>query len=223
MNIFNRFLAVIGLIIIALVGAFALIFPSWTLAFMHSAADIGHNLFGETTWVLRQIIRTIAAILFLGLMGLLIWLELRQPNQKTVEVTNASGGRVRVASNDIQQRLTREVENLNGVISAKVTVSARNKGIHTQTDAVIMPDADGAGKGDEIAQTIRSIAEQQIGVKLLTKPQVNVKIGKVKTNKLKDLLTPATANTSAGSTQSTSLPALPAETNTEKISPTPNP
>ncbi|MBU6361915.1 MAG: hypothetical protein KGS46_18030, partial [Chloroflexi bacterium] len=84
-------------------------------------------------------------------------------------------------------------------------------------------DADGAGKGDEIAQTIRSIAEQQIGVKLLTKPQVNVKIGKVKTNKLKDLLTPATSSISAGATQSTSLPALPAETSTEKVSPTPNP
>lgn len=206
MNIVNRFLAVIGLVILAILGAFALIFPSWTLAFLQSAADAGRNLFGETTWALRQIIRTVAALVYLAIMGLLIWLELRQPNKKTVEVVNASGGRVRIATTDVQQRLTREVENLNGVISAKVNVSARNKGIHTQTDAVIMPEVEGAGKGDEIAQTIRAIAEQQIGVKLLSKPQVSVKIGKVKgNNKLKDLLSPAAQSPAP----SAPLPALP--------------
>jgi hypothetical protein len=103
----------------------------------------------------------------------------------------------------------REVEAMNGVISAKVNVSARKKGIYTETDAVIMPDIDGATKGDEIAQTVRSVAESSLGVKLLAKPQVNVKIGKVKGSKLKEITnapaSTSTAITPLSSAEATSL------------------
>ena len=187
MNAFNRFLIVIVFIFAAVAGALALISPVTALLGVQLAANAGHGVLGELQPGIRLLVRLALAVLFLLVMGLLLWLELRRPNAKSVEVQRAQGGRIKLSVSDVQQRIGENIEAIAGVISAKVKVNARNKGVAAEIEAVTAPGLDPISKGEEIAETVRMVIEEQLGLKTSAKPHVTVKVGKQRSVKMKPL------------------------------------
>ena len=206
MNAFNRFLIVILLCVGAVIGALALISPPTVIWGIQWLANAGHDLLGELQPGLRLLVRLAVAVLFLCLMGLMLWLEMRRPNAKSVEVQRAQGGRIRLGVGDVQQRISENVEAISGVISARVKVIARNKGVGAEIEAVTAPGMDPIAKGEEIAETARTVVENQLGLKMSVKPHVTVKVGKQRAVKMK----PVTPRGSIGRIKPQAQAQLPA-------------
>ncbi len=180
MNLFNRLVIIIIFILVAIAGAFALITPAGAISAVQAAANHGASLLNfAPPGILRTIVRLLFAFLWLALMGILLWLELRRPNKRVVEVRGTDDGKVQLSTNDVQQKLTQSILNMAGVQKASVNVVAPSgKEIRASVEAVTDPDVDLSAKGTEIAALVRNVVEDQLGVKLSGRPQVNVKAGK---------------------------------------------
>ena len=187
MNAFNRFLSVILFLFAGVAGALALISPATALWGVQQIANNGHELLGELQPGIRLLVRLALAVIFLVLMGILLWLELRRSDQKSVEVQRAKGGRIKLSVSDVQQRIGENIEAIAGVISSRVKVNARNRGVAAEIEAVTAPGLDPITKGEEIAETARNVVEGQLGLKMFAKPHVTVKVGRQRNVKMKPL------------------------------------
>ncbi len=179
MNVFNRILSVLFMLIVAVGGAVALIAPAATLQMAQQLANFGHNLLGELPAGLRLVARIAMAGLFSLFMAVLLWLELRRPQAKSVEVQRAQGGKIKLTTSDIQRRIGESVSAVDGVRSTKVFVDARNKSVAARVEVVTEPGFEPVSKGEEIAESTRAIIEDQLGLKMFAKPHVTVQVGKL--------------------------------------------
>ncbi|HQV29486.1 MAG TPA: hypothetical protein PLG23_13500 [Thermoflexales bacterium] len=181
MNIFNKIFAIVTLIIGFVTGLIAILFPQTALAAINGlAAGFHTSFFPGTDGLARVAARAPLAITFALLVGGLLYLELRKPRSSTIEVSKATGGKVRVTTASVEKKLLDGVNAMPDVISAKVRVSTRGPSLTAYIEAVTPDTVDVLAKGDEIAAGVRAIAQDQLGLKMQDKPHVMIKPTKVK-------------------------------------------
>jgi hypothetical protein len=179
MNVFNRIFTVVGIVVLIVVGAATLISPATVLAFIQNSANlIRLNVFaGMTDWT-RFGVRVLAAVIFVLIMLGLLWLELRRPVQRTIEVGRySSGTTIRISTDAVESKIRDAVDSLGGVIGARVQATHRNKSVDLSMDVLATRDTDLVAKAEEIAAITRLIVQDQLGLKLYGKPQVTIKAG----------------------------------------------
>lgn len=179
MNVFNRIFTVVGIVVLIVVGAATLISPATVLAFIQNSANlIRLNVFaGMTDWA-RFGVRVLAAVIFVLIMLGLLWLELRRPVQRTIEVGRySSGTTIRISTDAVESKIRDAVDSLGGVIGARVQATHRNKSVDLSMDVLATRDTDLVAKAEEIAAITRLIVQDQLGLKLYGKPQVTIKAG----------------------------------------------
>jgi hypothetical protein len=69
------------------------------------------------------------------------------------------------------------VDNLSGVIGSKVKATTHSKAVDVHVDVLATKDSDLVAKAEEIAAIARMIVQDQLGLKLHSKPQVTIKAG----------------------------------------------
>ncbi len=179
MNVFNKLFTITGLIFLMVLGAVTLFSPSTTLSLLQNAADTIHtSIFANMPQTARFLVRALlAVILVLILLGIL-WLEVRRPAQKTVEVGRSNGGTtIRISTDAIESKLRDSIDGLTGVIGSKVLAQTRGKAVQVQLDVLATKDTDLVAKAEEISGLTRTLIQEQLGLKLHSKPQIVIKAG----------------------------------------------
>ncbi len=180
MNVFNRLFTIVGLIVLLAAGLLSLLSPSTAIALPQSIADsIRVNVFGTMPNYARFWVRFLAATIFALIMAGVLWLELRRPAQRSIEVGRSSGAgtTIRISTDAVEGKVRDKVDSLDGVIGSKVRAVTHNKSIDISIDVLATKDADLVAKAEEIAALTRVIVQDELGLKLYGKPQVTIKAG----------------------------------------------
>jgi hypothetical protein len=115
-------------------------------------------------------------LVWIGVLVGLLWLELRKPDFRSVQVMRSTGsGRLRVSTKAITDRVRQRVDSLSGIINSTVEISAQNKAIAVRLDVLSAHDTDLVLKGEEIVGAVRNVVQDELGLKLFAKPVVTMK------------------------------------------------
>lgn len=189
MNLFNRIFTILSLLIVALLVFSILFIPSATLIPWTSILFNGMDS-------VQAALRALVGLILLIVVLLILWLEFRRPGSRTVEVARSTSGRIRITTGHVEERIAEQVDAMAGIIQAKVKVTERDNAVVTHVDAVAAPNTDLVTKGEDIAAKVREVVQDQLGLKLLGKPMINIKTAKLKPVEA----TPVTPTPSTGST-----------------------
>jgi len=179
MNAFNRVFSIIALIILLVMGIFSLLAPNLITGIITSI-DAGiktlSNNTGEGWSPAEWAIRLLFTLVWIGVVVGLLWLELRKPDFRSVQVMRSTGsGRLRVSTKAITDRVRQRVDSLSGIINSTVEISAQNKAIAVHLDVLSAHDTDLVLKGEEIVGAVRNVVQDELGLKLFAKPVVTMK------------------------------------------------
>jgi hypothetical protein len=174
MNIFNRVVLVILLLVAMVLCTLVLVLPLSTLRTIAFQAGNLADLLERVRPIALLPIGILLALI-LDLAGvLLIILEVRRPAAKSITVEQTSGGEVTLSIASIADQLKTEVGQLPDVLQARPRVSAKRNGVVVELDAKIAAEAGVPEKAERIVETMRRVVEQKMGLKLVRPPKVNI-------------------------------------------------
>lgn len=177
MNAFNRIFTIVILAALLVVGVFVLITPAGFLGLMHAIADwFRGTVFAAYSDTGRILVRLILALIWAALLGVLIWLEVRRPGSRDIEIARYTGGSaIRISTDAVQDKVKEQIDAISGVLDARVRATGRNRAVELKLDVVVIKDLDLVAKAEEIAAVTRQVVQDQLGLKLAGKPQVAIR------------------------------------------------
>jgi hypothetical protein len=104
-----------------------------------------------------------------------LWLEIRRPRYRTVQVNRADGAAAEVTTETLTERLEYAVDALPGVVQARARVRSYGKSVAVTIEAEITPETPVAVTASKIAATVSQEAEAAMGLALRGKPKVHIK------------------------------------------------
>ncbi|MBX7212776.1 MAG: alkaline shock response membrane anchor protein AmaP [Thermoflexales bacterium] len=176
MNLFNKIFTIITLVLALITGLLALIFPQQALQAVNGlAAGFHTSYFPATEGLARTAARLPLAIALAAVIAGILFFELRAPRSSTIEVAKATGGKVRVTVSSVESRILQSVNAMPDIVSSKVRVATRGSALSANIEAETPDTVDVIAKGEEIAANVKSVVEEQLGLKLQGKPNVVIK------------------------------------------------
>lgn len=177
MNIFNRVFVIAMLGMLLVLGAFALVTPAGFLALMQAVAHwFRGTVFAAYSDTGRVLVRLILAIIWVALIGLLLWWELRRPGSRTIEIARYTGGStIRISTEAVQEKVKEHVDAIAGVLESRVRATGRNRAVDLRLDVSVTKEVDLVAKAEEVAAVTRQVVQDQLGLRLASKPQVAIK------------------------------------------------
>ena len=175
MNIFNRIVLVILLLIAMVLCSLALVLPLPTLRAIELQAGALADLLSRIRPVALLPIGILLASI-VDLIGvLLIILEVRRPKVRFIGVEKATGGEVQVSVASIVDRLKHEVDALPGVLKTKPDVSGKKGGVVIHLSVDIAAGLDVPIKAEQIVEATRQVVEEKMGLKMAKTPKVSLR------------------------------------------------
>ena len=175
MDVVNRIVVVVALLVLIPICTVLLLLPMTVL-------EVLRDQLAGLTYVLGRLIpwtRVAGGILFaLSLdiiLVLMVFVEVRRPSRKTTRVDRAAGGDVQISTASISDRLEYEVDQLARVLRSKAKVSARRRGVLVEVDVETASGVNVPEKAEQIVETVRRVAEDEMGLKLARKPRVRLR------------------------------------------------
>ena len=180
MNVLNRILIVVLLLLIMVFCSFLLVAPASAFTWVANWSDFLAWRFGAAEpysagWVGQKALGILFALALDIVLFFIIILEVRRATPKAIRVETTSGGQVQVSVASIADRLRYEVDQLAGVLRVKANVSARRGGVVIQMDVQTAAGIDVPERADRIVQTARLVVEEKMGLKLARPPEVNLR------------------------------------------------
>ena len=189
MNLFNRIFTIVSLLVLVVLVLSVLFISSQLL-----------NPFVTNLLTLMSAVeaslRALIGLVFMVVVVFLLWLEFRRPGSRTVEVVRSTGGRIRITTGHVEERIAEQVDAMSGIIQSKVRVNERDNAVVAHIDVVAAPNLDLVTKGEDIAAKTREVVQDQLGLKLAGKPQITIKTSKVKPVDVTPVNTSNTGSTS---------------------------
>ena len=161
MNLFNRVLAVLcllGLIVALIAGIFQL---TLTVDTLHNALNGVMSLavaYPVAFWAVS------AVLLFAAI--LLLILEFRRSQLRTVRVQQGSGSIVELSVESVIDSLQYHVAQVPGVRAVEPRVTGRGASISVFLDLETEPDIELPAKSEEIVQLVHELVESRLGLRL---------------------------------------------------------
>lgn len=161
MNIFNRVVMVILLLMALVVSVVFTIIPDRLLDLVSNAVSV----LAQSVQMARLV------FVFIGIGFILLWfllliLELWRPPRRTVRVEKVSGGRAEMTVDAIAQRVVYRVDQLADVVNVKPRIRAGRGGVDIDLDLETTPDIDVPIKTEEVCAIVRDVIEERMGLKL---------------------------------------------------------
>jgi len=173
MNVFNRIVALLVLVLSIPVLAFMMVMvalPGPTISALQGFLTNLTNL----TLTVRMVVIAVGAVLILVALGL-IWMEVRPAPRQTVRVRQVEGGQAAISIESIAQSLTHNVSELADVIRVNPKITSRGKSVDVTLDVETVPDVNVPAKTAEVVNVVRDLIEQRMGL-TLHKTAVNIHI-----------------------------------------------
>lgn len=166
MNVLNRVIAIVLLVIIAALMA-ALIYIAAVMpeAAIQTVGNAVNSLQGNLTFLNKVIFFVVTGLILLAAL-LLLWLEVRRPQVRAIQVQDVSGGEARVTIDSIVQRLEYNISRLQDVTAVKPYVTGRGNGVEVLLSLQTTPEIDIPMKTEEVVQAAREVIETQMGLRL---------------------------------------------------------
>lgn len=177
MNLFNRIVIVVLLFALLATTLLSLLVPRTLLAILRASLDQieatipFYNIFSGIYWAYLG-----GWLGMLLLCLLLLWLELRRPRRKAVEVPGTEGRRMEVSVKSIAQQLQNSLGGVADVSRVRPRVVSRGRKVDIFLDMQVHPAVELPGKTEEVTQLARAVVEEQMGIKV-GKVRVNMQYG----------------------------------------------
>jgi len=165
MNLFNRVVLTILLLILLAIAVFALLVPGTLLGALRDGvtglytAVVPYRITSGAFWAYLG-----SGVGIIALCVLFLWLELRPQRRKAVEVADSEGRMIQVSVKAITQRLQSALAGVADVKRAKPTVISRGKKADVNLEVEVDPATDLRFKTQEITQLAREVIQDQLGV-----------------------------------------------------------
>ena len=178
MNVVNRLLIILLILIIIVLTAVIVIAPQQTVQVGQQALTAAGQWIDfwqrPQYWPLFASGRVIIGGALVLLCLFLLWLELRKPRQRTIQVQQVAGGEASIAVDSIAQRLEYNIDQLPDVVKVSPRINSRGRGVDVNLVLETSPDVDIPMKTDEVLQVTREVVEERMGLKL-GKVEVQIK------------------------------------------------
>ncbi|MCD6518705.1 MAG: alkaline shock response membrane anchor protein AmaP [Anaerolineae bacterium] len=171
MNVFNRIIMVIGILLWIVLLFFVAIRPLDAVAFARAQLDCFEKGIFEDQFF-STFLMSIGAIELVLIV--LLWLELRRTRRKTVWIKTKGGGRAQLGIQSISQSLEYRIDELPGVRKVQAHVLSRGKDVKVRIDLDTSPSVNIPVLTDQIVDLCRDIVEKQLGVKIHGKVEVYI-------------------------------------------------
>lgn len=169
MNVFNRVVMVLLIILILIGTLVAVVMPfaviDFLIRFLETLRVALETTFATAPllFLVGQIAVGLAAVI---ICGVLLVLELRRGRPATVQIVTAEGGRANIVLDSVAMRLAYHLDQLADVISVTPRVRAKGNVINVELDVETSPDVEVPMKTQEILHVTREVIEERMGLKL---------------------------------------------------------
>ncbi|HDQ71237.1 MAG TPA: hypothetical protein ENN19_03955 [Chloroflexi bacterium] len=175
MNTLNRVVLVIFLLLSIVVCTLTLVAPLPVLALVVDQGEGVLNFLERLQWYVRVPVGIVIALILDTIFVLLIFLEVRKPSRKSIQVEKTEGGEVQISVASIADRLHYEVDQLPGVLRVMPKVSGKRGGVVVELDVETSAKISVPDKSAEILDVAREVVEDKMGLKLAQPPRVNLR------------------------------------------------
>jgi hypothetical protein len=176
-NIFNRIMMVLAILVVFVVGTIGLVVPEQSLAVIKAVVDATLHTLGrirpEFILPFRALLILCAVLLDLLLIGVLVS-EVRGPARRSIPVQKISGGTVSVTIESLAERLQYHLDQLADVISVKAKITPRGKSVDLELDIQTGADVNVPEKAEQVLEVARQVIEDKMGLKLARQPRVYI-------------------------------------------------
>ena len=175
MNVFNRVVLVVLLLIAIPVCTVALVFPLPILKAVGEQVAALANFLNSLQVYVRLPLGILFALALAIIFILFLVLELRRPRAKAIRVRQVAGGDVLVGAGSIADGIKYEVDQLVGILHTRPKVSGKRNGVILELDADIASGTEVPQKAEQIVEAARRVVEERMGLKLARPPKVNLR------------------------------------------------
>lgn len=172
MNVFNRIVMVLAIIVCLVVLAVLMVFHLDTIAVARGYLDVAEKgLYDSQFYTI--FIAACGVLLFLLLI--LLWLELRRPRRRTVQIKTATGSNAQLGIQSVSQSLEYRIDELAGVRKVQSHIVSRGHNVDVTIDLDTSPSVNIPVLTDQIVGLSRDIIESQLGIKIHGPVKVNIR------------------------------------------------
>ncbi len=177
MNVFNRSMMILVILVVFFVLTIGLFVPFESLAVIGgvvgSTLRTMNRIRPEFLLPFRALLILCAVLLDVLLIGLLA-LEIRGPARHTLRVAKVGGGEVSVTAESLAERIQYHVDQLADVINVQVKVAPRGGGVDLDLNIQTGADVNVPEKAEQVLEVTRQVVEDKMGLKLARKPRINI-------------------------------------------------
>jgi hypothetical protein len=178
MNVFNRLVVLVLLVLIILATALIVIVPQETLRLTAATFDWLRQGAADYIKSNDRLLFAAGRVIVGGVIVLaclvLIWLELRRPRKRTIRTQKMAGGEALITVDSIEQRLAYNIDQLPDVIKVTPRIDGKGRGVDVDLLLETSPDIDVPMKTEEVLEVTREVIGERMGLKL-GKVQVKIK------------------------------------------------
>ena len=176
MNVFNRIMMILVILVVFIAVTIGLVVPVESLAVIGGVAGSVlrtlNRIRPEFLLPFRALL-ILCAILIDVLLVALLFLEVRGPRH-TIRVAKVGGGQVSVTAESLAERIQYHVDQLADVIKVQVKVAPRGGGVDLDLNIQTGADVNVPEKAEQILEVTRQVVEDKMGLKLGRKPRINI-------------------------------------------------
>jgi hypothetical protein len=202
MNIFNRVLVVLHILLLIALLIAAVIRPNTVLGRSLDAVQQAQSAL-QLYWPTSYVVFLAAAVLVVFLLIMLLWLELRPQSSNKVLIRNRDGAQTEVSTASLAESLRRSIDEIPDVFKVKCIVHGRRSGLDILLNLETTPEIDIPSKMQEVSQSARGLVEGKMGLKVANiKVQIkNAPYGSAKAPRVEPVTAPPLPSPDSVSTE----------------------
>lgn len=179
MNLINRLIIILALIVALVIVTAACLFPDFFIQQLVIFADRMERVEPRIMLQDRLILIAIAAVVDLVLI-LFLLLQFRRSAPKSVRIQRVEDGTALLSADSIQKRLAFYIDGLPEVVNVQPKVRIKKDTVAVAVDVQTSADVDVPSKAREIVSVIRMVVTETMGLALHGEPQVNIRTASFK-------------------------------------------
>lgn len=179
MNIFNRVVVVLTLLVLIVLVTATAVIPHIVLV------DAGNWLSGWGNYLDAQIAPGwrlaggIAVALIFDLIALvLLYLELRPRRKRYIRVQQVRGGMATIETDSIIQQLKYKLDPMPGVLEVAPKVNAKRDKVQAKVDVEVSAGVNVPERAAQLMNVVQSVLVDDLGLQVYGKPEVRIKVAK---------------------------------------------
>jgi len=165
MNIFNRVLVILHILLLIALLIIAAVVPYTVLSRSLYAVQQAQAAL-QTRWPTSYVLFLAVAVLLVFFLILLLWLEIRPQTSNKVLIRNRDGTQTEVSTASLAESLRRSIDEIQDVFKVKCTVHGKRSGLDILLNLETTPEIDIPSKMQEVSQAARHLVEGKMGLKV---------------------------------------------------------